>query len=179
MYKHLLKRIEHRLPDHIYYEVLLEHSSDIITRINKIGQKLVASELNMSQSKLSILSKLLGVLELPRQYYVYYVVISGNSVSKIGQTINLAKRLSALNEILIINADDTYKVKPSNCKDKHADFETIKSWEFNTKEEALSAEMLIKQKYKHLTVEGYTEIFKGSPLTDLDFNLLDKLAIEV
>ena len=152
MYSTLLLRLEDRVDD--YYFILLDHREDILARINKYGQKEVAKDLAMPQSKLSAIK---NMLETDSESVLYYLTFSDGR-HKIGITSNIRTRLA--------NIRTVYEY----------DLTHIRTWR-TTKENAKRIERHFKTKYKHMvqtksSIESKTEIFSNDILTDEDLNYI-------
>jgi len=135
MYKQLLQRTAQPTDD--YYNILIDHKQDIIARVKSKGQALTAKELNMSQTTLSNLLKLLNALQDRKPYCIYYVTFEGG-LSKLGISKNLHSRLSKYSSAL-----------------------TIETWRM-TESVAKEAELLLRAKYAE---SSFFETYERNPNT--------------
>lgn len=154
MYSTLLLRLNNPVED--YYFILFDHKEDILQRIAKFGQKDVAHDLGMPQSKLSAVK---NMLEADSESVLYYITFSDGR-HKIGITSNIRTRL--------------YNIR--TMYEEEEEVTAIRTWR-TTKDNAKRIERHFKLKYKHMvqtksSIETKTETFSTDILTDEDLTYI-------
>jgi len=135
-YKLLLMRIKE--PTKYYYNILREHSKDVVSAVKQRGQILTAKELGVSQAKLSAMLKILEVEDKIHTPYLYFVHI--DDYYKLGVSKVLPNRMNQLTVGML-------------------EIHSIKTWQL-PEEIAYQAEDFFKTKYIQKTLASLYDLNK-------------------